>query len=475
MPPSAPLLQSEMERLRHWVENETGMDLSGLRFPRLQAAVERCWRGRPMPASRLPVALAGAARVSGKRDRRADRRRIVLLPQRVPFPGPATRSSPKSCATMPARARSASGVPAAPPARSLTPSPSCSISSSPRRFLAGLRPGHRPEPCLCRTCPRGPLSAMVVSPDGHKPGPPLFHGRRRMVQPLPEGERTRSLRLSQFGQGRLSLGHDRHARPGPVLFRNVAIYLRPEVTRAIIERFSGPCAPAAGCCSARWSCRWSPPPAWRSGNSSKRRSSKAGRARGLAADRSAVRCAAASRPAGQRADADGAGLPQWAPLPWTTPAPQRPPRPRPRSGNEWNGTCTTRNSLRRSGPWTASPPPRSGPGSVFATPACCSARRSMPGPGDDRSLPQGRAVAARSPTLESEPGRGGGDLAGAEQSYRRALYIDRHCPIAHFHLALVLREGKPEFGPAEFDDHPRANPGEKPAFSGGAWRGNLLW
>lgn len=33
-----------------------------------------------------------------------------------------------------------------------------------------------------------------------------------------------------------------------------------------------------------------------------------------------------------------------------------------------------------------------------------------------------------------------GDLDSAEQSYRRALYIDRNCPMAHFHLALVQQQ-----------------------------------
>jgi chemotaxis protein methyltransferase CheR len=33
-----------------------------------------------------------------------------------------------------------------------------------------------------------------------------------------------------------------------------------------------------------------------------------------------------------------------------------------------------------------------------------------------------------------------GDLAAAEQAYRRALYIDRNCPMAHFHLALVQQQ-----------------------------------
>jgi chemotaxis protein methyltransferase CheR len=33
-----------------------------------------------------------------------------------------------------------------------------------------------------------------------------------------------------------------------------------------------------------------------------------------------------------------------------------------------------------------------------------------------------------------------GDLAAAEQAYRRALYIDRYCPMAHFHLALLLQQ-----------------------------------
>jgi chemotaxis protein methyltransferase CheR len=33
-----------------------------------------------------------------------------------------------------------------------------------------------------------------------------------------------------------------------------------------------------------------------------------------------------------------------------------------------------------------------------------------------------------------------GDLAAAEQAYRRALYIDRNCTMAHFHLALVQQQ-----------------------------------
>jgi chemotaxis protein methyltransferase CheR len=33
-----------------------------------------------------------------------------------------------------------------------------------------------------------------------------------------------------------------------------------------------------------------------------------------------------------------------------------------------------------------------------------------------------------------------GDLAAAEAAYRRALYIDRHCIMAHFHLALVQQQ-----------------------------------
>jgi chemotaxis protein methyltransferase CheR len=30
-----------------------------------------------------------------------------------------------------------------------------------------------------------------------------------------------------------------------------------------------------------------------------------------------------------------------------------------------------------------------------------------------------------------------GDLADAERAYRKALYVDRNCSMAHFHLALV--------------------------------------
>jgi chemotaxis protein methyltransferase CheR len=33
-----------------------------------------------------------------------------------------------------------------------------------------------------------------------------------------------------------------------------------------------------------------------------------------------------------------------------------------------------------------------------------------------------------------------GDLAGAERAYRRALYVDRTCAIAHFHLGLVQKQ-----------------------------------
>ena len=38
---------AEMERLRQWVEAETGMDLAGLRFPRLNSAVQRILGQRP--------------------------------------------------------------------------------------------------------------------------------------------------------------------------------------------------------------------------------------------------------------------------------------------------------------------------------------------------------------------------------------------------------------------------------------------
>jgi Tfp pilus assembly protein PilF len=33
-----------------------------------------------------------------------------------------------------------------------------------------------------------------------------------------------------------------------------------------------------------------------------------------------------------------------------------------------------------------------------------------------------------------------GDLEGAEQACRRALYIDRQCPMGHFHLALIQNQ-----------------------------------
>ena len=33
-----------------------------------------------------------------------------------------------------------------------------------------------------------------------------------------------------------------------------------------------------------------------------------------------------------------------------------------------------------------------------------------------------------------------GDLAAAEQCYRRALFVDRKCAIAHFHLALLQKQ-----------------------------------
>jgi tetratricopeptide (TPR) repeat protein len=33
-----------------------------------------------------------------------------------------------------------------------------------------------------------------------------------------------------------------------------------------------------------------------------------------------------------------------------------------------------------------------------------------------------------------------GDLPQAEQAYRRALYSDRNCPMAHFHLGLLLKQ-----------------------------------
>jgi chemotaxis protein methyltransferase CheR len=39
-----------------------------------------------------------------------------------------------------------------------------------------------------------------------------------------------------------------------------------------------------------------------------------------------------------------------------------------------------------------------------------------------------------------------GDLPAAEHAYRRALYLDRNCTIAHFHLGLLCQQEGDETG-----------------------------
>ena len=89
----------EMDRLRQCVEAETGMDLAGSRaFPPLTGAVQRM----PGPTARRQAGpIAGAFRrtrcLPRKSHGRADRRRIVFLPEREPLPGTAQTRGSRKC------------------------------------------------------------------------------------------------------------------------------------------------------------------------------------------------------------------------------------------------------------------------------------------------------------------------------------------------------------------------------------------
>ena len=173
---------------------------------------------------------------------------------------------------------------------------------------------------------------------------------------------------------------------------------------------------------------------------------EAGRAHGLAADRSAVGCTAAPRLAGQRADADACpALPQWAPLPWTPPAHANARYGRGHALGT-SGTAPAPQGILPGGAGAGPHRRRQGAGQAASSLCRLAARhgRARAGAGDDRSCLREEPLLLEAQLWKASLAEEAGDLAGAEQSYRRALYIDRLCPIAHFHLALVLqRKGDP--------------------------------
>ena len=236
-----------------------------------------------------------------------------------------------------------------------------------------------------------------------------------------------------------------------IVFRNVAIYLKPEVTKAIIERFQRALRPGGWLLlgEVELSLAATAGLQARPFDQATFYQKPAGTPAGPAAPGLAILPPLATvLSPGNPTMPLVPTLPQWGPLPWTAAAGRgtapatRPRKPAETSPWEQVERCLHHQDL-------------AGAERVLdrMSPARARAQNRL------RYVQWllgtaeiGRARQMLELCLREEPllieaqlwkasfAEEAGDLATAEQAYRRALYIDRQCPMAHFHLALVLQQ-----------------------------------
>jgi len=461
--------ESQMESLRKWAEAETGMDLSGARFPRLRDAVEKVL-SRHKPTVNLDRVLA------------RPRERTVFLEQltaeltvgesfffRNEYHFQALRDHvipdilKENAAEREVRIWNAG----------------CSTGEEPYSLailLDQILTGHGTSfpPFSNQQSAIGNWHVSILATDLN----PDFLQRAR------EGRyREWSFRGTDIHHDRNYFSHEgleyhlaghvrNHVRfnylnlvkdmyPSPlsgtagldlILFRNVAIYLKREVTAAIIDRLCGALRPGGWLLLGETELSLAPTDGFEV-----KRFEQATFFR-KPADRAAMAeqareppvpvLASVAEPAGGAPGVVAGTIPDWAPLPTAAPPKSTPA-----------GVST-----RRAG----SVP------SVWERIQRCvaeghfdEAERTIDGISrqEDRATARVRyalalvncAEIARAHQmldvcLEEEPllieaqllkasfAEEAGHLAAAEQAYRRALYIDRNCTMAHFHLALVQQQ-----------------------------------
>lgn len=246
-----------------------------------------------------------------------------------------------------------------------------------------------------------------------------------------------------------------------IVFRNVAIYLKPEVTKRIIERFLRALRPGGWLLLGEAEVSLAPTSGFKVRRFDRATLHQKARDAGPAIDRPrtsmpvlADLVVAPSRiskgdptAAPQRTDFTPApNLPDWIPLP----------------GKQADGGHATESTVQqierllaeskfdeaeRAIERIGDKPKRAASRfrltqELLASAAVAKARQML-----DRCLAD-EPLMIEAQLLQASFAEEAGDLDKAEQAYRRALYIDRNCPLAHFHLALV-RQRKGDVAGAE--------------------------
>jgi chemotaxis protein methyltransferase CheR len=441
--------QAEMERLRQRVEAETGMDLAGSRFPRLQGAVERILSQQPganldrflARAEEHPAfleSLTAELTVGESFFFRNEHHFRVLREQvfpeilrensaqreiRVWSAGCATGEEPYSLAILLDQFLADRGH------------WQVSILGTDLNlaFLERARQARYRQWSFRQTdihqdpryfSPEGECFALSSKVRGH-----VRFGYLNLVKDVYPSALTGTLGLDL------------------ILFRNVAIYLKPEVTKAIIERFERALRPGGWLLLGEVELPLTPT----SGLEARQFEQATFFRKPLKASEGCLPPApvvvpplTAVLPPGNPTAPQVPTLPRWGPLPWTA-----------AEGSAGRTIIQTETAL-----WEQIE-------RYVHHKNFTEAERALDriSPVKERaknrlryiglllgSAELGRAREMLEVCLREEPllieaqlwkasfAEEAGDLAAAEQGYRQALYIDRQCPIAHFHLALVLQQ-----------------------------------
>lgn len=460
--PSSDLSSANWEQLRQMAEAETGMDLAGTRFPRLQEAVRKL-----LPAQSSSAELQRVMSQPDTRSRFLERLTVQLTIGESFFFRNEHHFRTLRETVIPAIVRDNADK------REL------------RVWTAGCATGEEPySMAILLDQILGSQTNWQVSILGTDLNPEFV-------------ERARQARYRQWSFRQTKIHQDRnyftpegdlfclvprvrnHVRfaylnlvkdvyPSPltgtlgldlILFRNVAIYLKPEVTQAILQRFYQALRPGGWLLLGETELTQIPTQGFEARRFDQATFYQKG------ADRPStiqplspmtMPVLATMLPSGGATISTVPTLPDWVPLP--TPRNRRPDR-------QQTGTAAARSALdvttnRETSTWDRierclSHRDFAEAERIIDRIPALSDRAAMRLRYLRQLLASAEIARARQMLdvcLKEEPmqievqllnasfAEEAGDLGAAEQAYRRALYVDRNCPIAHFHLALVLQQ-----------------------------------
>lgn len=443
---------SQMEQLRRIAEAETGMDLAGTRFPRLQSAVERLLAQRPGAAIERILAHAGehaaflenltAELTVGEsfflrnehhmralrehvlpeilRDN-ADRREVRLWSA-----GCATGEEPYSLAILLDQQLAERGH------------WQVSILGTDLNlaFLERARQARYRQWSFRQTDVQQDRRYFSVDGDWFALEPrlrgPVRFAYLNLVKDVYPSAMTGTLGLDL------------------IVFRNVAIYLKPEITTAIIERFQRALRPGGWLLlgEAELSLAQTAGLEPRQFEQATFFRKPTGAPRDLPPPPPILTPPVSAAPSfGGPALPGVPVLPQWGPLPWTAggnrPVPASPPaRPADLKLSEQVERHARRKDFTEAERVLESITPTR----ERAQSRLRYLRVLLESAEIVRARQMLEICLREEPlTIEGQLVKAGfaeevGDLEGAEQACRRALYIDRHCVLGHFHLGLVLHQ-----------------------------------